>query len=124
MNARGLSDPRVRLAQQAAHAGYSADTLVLVASLTFGYAREDFERGLRLSDHEVDQLIEAVEVCAQANLDAERIGLIAHHCRQRAGSGCWRREFWRYALALANARAAHPEFHAPRERPATAAARP
>jgi hypothetical protein len=99
------TDPRSRLAAQAAAAGYPPDLLALIAHATL----PRYQPGEQLRDAEIEQVTQAVEVLAQAGYRAEKLAeQIADY--RRMGED-WRHRLWSRALRLASLRYRHPDAY-------------
>lgn len=106
---------RERLALQAWRAGYGARTVALIAQLARRRSELD-----PLDQHQVEQVTDAVEVCAQAGLDHDAIVAVARHNHSAAdGHEDWRVRCWSRILAIANERAMAPDHYglSPCDRP-------
>ena len=101
-----MSTPRTRLAAQATAAGYPPALLADIAAA----ALTSYERGQRLTDTQVGQVADAVEVLAQAGYDPDQVTVVLADYRQQHGDQ-WRHRFWERTLALAAVRYRHPEFY-------------
>jgi hypothetical protein len=100
------TDPRSRLAAQAAAAGYPPDLLALIAHATL----PRYQPGEQLRDAEIEQVTQAVEVLAQAGYRAESLAEHIADYQRRHGDD-WRERFWRRALRLANVRYRDPDAY-------------
>ena len=100
------TDPRSRLAAQAAAAGYPPDLLALIAHATL----PGYRPGEQLEDPQIAQVTDAVEVLAQAGYRAESLAEHIADYRIRHGED-WRQPFWRRALRLASLRHRHPHIY-------------
>ena len=99
---------RERLAALAVAAGYHADTLTTIAQATL----PGYQPGQRLTDHEIKQIANGVEILAQAGARADKLpGIVAHYHRRYGPD--WRQAFWRQQLRTANLRHQHPELYGP-----------
>jgi hypothetical protein len=100
------TDPRSRLAAQAAAAGYPPDLLALIAHATL----PRYQPGEQLRDAEIEQVTQAVEVLAQAGYRAASLAEHIADYPRRHGED-WRQPFWRRALRLASLRHRHPDIY-------------
>ena len=100
------TDPRSRLAAQAAAAGYPPDLLALIAHATL----PRYQPGEQLRDAEIEQVTQAVEVLAQAGYRAESLAEHIADYPRRHGED-WRQPFWGRALRLASLRHRHPDIY-------------
>ena len=99
---------RSRLAVQAAAAGYPPDLLALIADATL----PAYQPGEQLDDQQIEQVIAAVEVLAQAGYtDANLPAQLADY--QRRHGEDWRQRFWARALRIASVRYRHPNRSGP-----------
>ena len=99
-------DARSRLAAQAAAAGYPPDLLALIAQATL----PAYQLGDQLQDAEIVQIVEAVEVLAQAGYTAAALPEQLADYQQRHGTQ-WRERFWTRALRTAAVRYRHPDLY-------------
>jgi hypothetical protein len=101
-----VTEARVRLWQLSRLAGYSREVLDLVADATL----TGFVRGTILGEAEILAVCLAVETCAQAGLDEDRLreALTVH--RLRFGER-WRADFWRSQLRIASLRFNNPHIY-------------
>jgi hypothetical protein len=100
------TDPRSRLVAQAAAAGYPPDLLAVIAHATL----PRYQPGDQLEDPQIEQLIGAVEVLAQAGYRADSLAQHTGDYRRRHGQD-WRQPFWARALALASVRYRRPDIY-------------
>jgi hypothetical protein len=100
------TDPRSRLAAQAAAAGYPPDLLAVIAHATL----PAYRAGDQLEDPQIEQVIGAVEVLAQAGYRADSLAQHTGDYRRRHGED-WRQPFWARALALASVRYRRPDIY-------------
>jgi len=100
------TDPRGRLAAQAAAAGYPPDLLAVIAHATL----PRYQPGQQLEDAQIEQVTDAVEVLAQAGYRAESLAAHIADYRHRHGDG-WCQPFWERALRLASVRYRHPHIY-------------
>ncbi len=98
-----MSVARTRLAALARAAGYPRDLLQQIKNATL-----PVPTGGRLTDAEIRQLTEAVDVLAHKNgYTAGTVRLLLDDYQQRHGEQ-WRERFWTSALQVANARDRQP----------------
>ena len=100
------TDPRSRLVAQAAAAGYPPDLLAVIAHATL----PRYQPGDQLEDPQIEQVIGAVEVLAQAGYRADSLAQHTGDYRRRHGQD-WRQPFWARALALASVRYRRPDIY-------------
>jgi hypothetical protein len=103
------SEQRRRLASAAADAGDPASLLPAVAHATL----PTYTAGQQLADRQLGHVADAVELLAEAGLNAEQVGALIAACRQRAPHG-WREPFWAFAVRTVRARARRARIHAGR----------
>jgi hypothetical protein len=97
---------RSRLAAHAAAAGYPPDLLTQIADAVLpGYTP-----GTRLTDVQVDQVTDAVQVIAQAGYDHQQLlDVLDSHQTQHHDE--WRAWFWKSTVAIAAVRYRHPDLY-------------
>ena len=100
------TDARSRLAAQAAAAGYPPDLLAVIAHATL----PAYRAGDQLEDPQIEQVIGAVEVLAQAGYRAESLAAHIADYQRRHGDD-WRQPFWSRALSLASVRYRRPDIY-------------
>jgi hypothetical protein len=97
---------RSRLAAHAAAAGYPPDLLGQIADAVL----PSYTPGSRLTDLQIDQVTDAVQVIAQAGYDHQQLLDVLdsyqtqHHHR-------WRARFWKSTVAIAAVRYRHPDLY-------------
>jgi hypothetical protein len=109
-------EQRRRLAAVAAHASYPGTLLAAIAEATL----PRYTAGDRLSDDQLGQVADAVELLVEVGLSAEQTSALLGACRERSPER-WRERFWTVAIRAvrANARHAPPpraEHSSPSER--------
>jgi hypothetical protein len=108
LGASGVTEARRRLAELARLAGYSHDALEQLAVAVL----PGFCPGARLDDNGVRAMCHAVEVCAQAGLDAPMLLTAVETYRRRYGDD-WRERFCRSQITIASLRFNRPEVFGP-----------
>ena len=101
-----MTTARSRLAAHAAAAGYPPDLLTrIVDAVLPGYTP-----GSRLTDQQVDQVTDAVQVIAQAGYDHQQLldVLDSHQTQHRDRRRSW---FWKSTLTIAAVRYRHPDLY-------------
>ena len=101
-----MSTARSRLAAHAAAAGYPPDLLTQIADAALpGYAP-----GSQLTDLQVVQFTDAVQVIAQAGYDHQQLldVLDSHQTQHRDRRRSW---FWKSTLTIAAVRYRHPDLY-------------
>ena len=99
-----MNAARSRLAAHAAAAGYPPDLLTQIThAVLAGYTP-----GSRLTDMQVDQVTDAVQVIAQAGYDHQQLhDVLDSHQTQHHDR--WRFWFWKSTLRIAAVRYRHPD---------------
>jgi hypothetical protein len=96
---RGVNAARGRLVAQAAAAGHPPDLLGQIA----GAVLPGYTPGSRLTDLQVDQVTDAVQVIGQAGYDRQQLlDVLDSHQTQQPDH--WRSRFWKSTVAIAAVR--------------------
>ena len=99
-----MNAARSRLATHAAAAGYPPDLLGQIAHAVL----TSHTPGSRLTDLQIDQVSDAVQVIAQAGYDHQQLrDVLASHQTQHHDR--WRSSFWNSTVAIAAVRYRHPD---------------